>query len=413
MGVFASTALLTATVAGCGGGPSKSDSGKPSATSASDATGSSTPPSGDDSQTGSATSQSSSSTQIAAPQPVKGKPASVTVVASGDMINQPVLMREARKAGGGTGYSFANFLAPIKPFVSSGDIAICQMENPLSVDNTNLTLNDLNVPSFNAPHEMATDVKDVGFEGCSTANNHAFDRGLRGLQQTRQVMANAGLKASGPGASADQPGDPVFYEANGLKIAQLSYSYTLDNRFGDEKGAPSAAPWLTKNLYAARSADGIKQDAAAARKKGADIVIVSMHWGIEYANVSKDQRTYANDLLNSGQVDWIIGNHPHVVQTCQKINGRYVNYALGNTMGSQDPKYWLSKSGKHVDDGVLAKVTFKRDADGKITSTMTYQPTHQTWGDHVVQAATPTHHKDAYDRVNTIMKAGCDATPAS
>lgn len=322
-------------------------------------------------------------------------------------------MREARKAGGGKGYSFAGFLAPIQPFIQAADVAICQMENPLSLDNTNLTLNDLNVPSFNAPHEMATDIKAVGFDGCSTANNHAFDRKLKGLQQTRQVMANAGLKASGPGASADVPGDPVFYETNGLKIAHLSYSYTLDNRFGDQTGTPASAPWLAKNLYSVRTAAGIEQDAAAARKQGADIVIVSMHWGAEYKNVTEEQRQYANHLLKSGQVDWIIGNHPHVVQTCQKINGRYVNYALGNTMGSQDPNYWFRASGKHVDDGVLAKVTFKRDAAGHITTSMTYQPVHQTWNDHVVRTASPTAQPEAYNRITKIMQAGCDATPVS
>lgn len=334
----------------------------------------------------------------------------MTVLASGDVIAQPVMMKAARAAAGGTGYNFTPFLSPLAPVVAKGDVKICQMESPLSPDDTDLTLDDINVPSFSAPHEMAEAVKSLGFNGCSTANNHAYDRQLTGLVNTRKVMDSSGLKASGPGRDADNPGDPVFYEANGLKVAQLSYSYTLDNRFSDQTGTPFSAPWIKSNLYSARTAAGITQDAAAARRQGADIVAVSMHWGIEYGKVSPEQQTYARDLLNSGQVDWIIGNHPHIVQACQKINGRYVNYALGNTMSSQQPDYFLSHEGEHVDDGAIAAVTFTRDAEGRITQKMTYQPTHQNYSDHVVQPAFTG--SAAFQRVTTTMGSmGCDATP--
>ena len=326
---------------------------------------------------------------------------------------QPVLMRAAKRAGGANGYSFAPFLGPIAPFISTADVSICQMETPLSANNTDLSLAEGSVPSFNAPWQLAATVKNVGFDGCSTANNHTFDRKLAGLQSTRQVMERMGLKASGPSESADKPGHPVVYEANGLKIAHLSYSYTLDNRFDDKTSTPDGAPWTGSNLYAQRTANGITQDAAAARAQGADIVLVSMHWGAEYQDPTAEQREYAKKLLSSGQVDWIVGNHPHTVQTCEKINGRYVNYALGNTMSSQDPAFWLQNKGKHVDDGALAKVTFTRDAHGKITTHMTYQPIHQPWDDHVVYPTSPNSHPDAYQRVVKTMSQGCDATPLS
>lgn len=360
----------------------------------------------------SATSSSgSASGSVGAPAPVKGKPASVTVLASGDVIAQPVMVTAAKAAAGGKGYDFTKFLNPLSSTVAKGDVKICQMESPLSPDNTNLTLMDLNVPSFNGPHEMAEAVKKVGFDGCSTANNHAYDRKLSGLVNTRTVMDRTGLKASGPGASEDKPGDPVYYEAKGLKIAQLSYSYTLDNRLnGDQTGAPAKAPWVKSNLYSARTPEGIEADAAAARKNGADIVVVSMHWGIEYQNVSAEQKKYAQALLSSGQVDWIIGNHPHIVQACEKIDGRYVNYALGNTMSSQQPGYWLSKTGHHVDDGAIAAVTFTRGEDGKISQSMSYQPTHQEYSDHIVRPASAG--SDAFKRVSTTMTSmGCDAQP--
>lgn len=400
-GIVAIAALTAFSLTACSGGDNNDSSSASSGTQT-------TKGSSGKSASGSS-SASSSSGPVGQPTPVKGKKGSVTIAASGDIMGNPVMVEVGKT---GDGYSYTKFIDPIKPFLSKSDVKICQMEAPLSPTNSQLST-DNGFPSFNVPHQWATAVKQVGFDGCSTANNHTYDRSLQGLRDTRKVMADNNLKASGPGADAKTPGDPVFYEAKGFKIAQLSYSYTLDNRFGDETGAPKTAPWTKSNLYAARTPEGIKQDAAAARAKGADIVVVSMHWGIEYSPVSAEQKQYANDLLKSGQVDWIVGNHPHIVQACQKINGRYVNYALGNTMGSQVPSYWIANKGAHVDDGALAAVTFTRDDDGKITEKMTVAPTNQKYSDHIVRLATPSSNADAYNRVMTTMNSmGCGAEGA-
>lgn len=348
----------------------------------------------------------SASSSVAPPEPVKNKPGSITIGASGDLIVHPSVTQMARRAAGGTGYRFDQFFGQISPVTKAGDLRICQMENPLSRDDTNLA-REL---SFNAPHEFATTVKSIGFDGCSTANNHAYDRGLSGLASTRSVMAANGLQAAGPAASACEKGQPVFYEAKGFKVAQLSYSYTLDNRInGDQTGTPKDAPWVADNLYAVRTPEGIEADAAEARKQGADIVVVSMHWGREYKPVSAEQKKYADALLRSGQVDWIIGNHPHIVQPCQKIDGRYVSYALGNLFSGQQAAYLPGTA-----DGAYASVTFTRDAGGKISQSMTYQPTYQDQKTRVVELATPSQNPASYAKTTATMGAfGCDAKPAS
>ena len=114
-------------------------------------------------------------------------------------------------------------------------------------------------------------------------------------------------------------------------------------------------------------------------------------------------------MLRSGQVDWIIGNHPHIVQPCQKIDGRYVSYALGNLFSGQQAAYLPGTA-----DGAYASVTFTRDAGGKISQSMTYQPTYQDQKTRVVELATPSQNPASYAKTTATMGAfGCDAKPAS
>lgn len=357
------------------------------------------------SASGNATVRRATSSSVPAPEPVKGKPATITIGASGDLIAHPSTIKKAALAAHGTGYAFGGFMASMLQTVSAPAVSICQMENPVSATDTDLARE----MSFNAPHEFATATHNLGFDGCSTANNHAWDRKLAGLSTTRQVLEQNGLKVAGPSASAESEGQPAFYEANGLKVAQLSYSYTLNNLLGDTTTVPQEAPWLSKNMWAVRKAQGIEQDAAAARAQGADLVLVSLHWGDEYKPVNATQKQLARELLSSGQVDWIIGNHPHIVQPCEKIDGRYVNYALGNFFSGQQAAYLPGTA-----DGAFASVTFTRDTAGKWSQSMTFQPTYQDQKTRVVYPAGPTYRPDSYTKtVQTMGFFGCDAKPAS
>lgn len=345
----------------------------------------------------------SSSTSVPRPEPVTGKPGTITIGASGDLIAHAGTIKKAAKAAGGNGYAFDPFFTAVRPVVEAPAVAICQMEGPLSRTDTNLSVE----LSFNAPHEFATATRATGFDGCSTANNHTWDRGQEGMEATRAVLAENGLKAAGPGTSADHKGQPVFYEANGLKVAQLSYSYSLINAIGDQVSVPPSAPWLKDAMLFTRTATGIEQDAAAARARGADLVLVSMHWGEEYKGVNDEQKRLADELMKSGQVDWIIGNHPHVVQPCDKIDGRYVTYSLGNFFSGQDAAYLPGTA-----DGAFASVTFTRDKAGTWTQSMTYQPTYQNQKTRQIELATPAWNPVSYAKTSKTMGLlGCDAKP--
>jgi len=90
-----------------------------------------------------------------------------------------------------------------------------------------------------------------------------------------------------------------------------------------------------------------------ARLAGADIVVLSMHWGTEYQHQPTDeQRNQARTLLASPDVDVILGDHVHVVQPFEELNGKWVAYGMGNQ---------ISRHADPIDDsreGVMPRFTF-------------------------------------------------------
>lgn len=131
---------------------------------------------------------------------------------------------------------------------------------------------------------------------------------------------------------------------NGVKIAELAYSYGFNAHM-----PPPDKPWSVNAIDVQK----ILTDAHRAKQAGADIVVVSMHWGTEYDHLATPiQLSQAKTLLASNDIDLILGDHAHVVQPMQKINGKWVIYCMGNLIARHD---------KPIDDnreGVLAKFTF-------------------------------------------------------
>ncbi|WP_166193138.1 CapA family protein [Metallococcus carri] len=331
----------------------------------------------------------------------------MTIEFSGDDIPQEEIIAAAKK---GDGYDFEPMFAPVKAYTSSADVSICQMETTLTPTNTNLTRSIVH----RGPREFATAVRNAGYDGCSTANNHTFDAGVPGLATTQQVMTSAGLQVAGPG-DATNPVRTAWYTAKGLKIAQLSYSYTLDNwAQGSLTGAPPDAPWLKQSLYAVRGAAGISADAAKARAAGADIVLVSLHWGTQFAfEPSGDQVALAQQLLASPNVDMIIGNHPHVVQRCGASNGKLVFYSLGNQLSNQGVNWGFPDA---TQDGVMVKVTLTKSASGLKVDKAEYQPTRaRRTGGYIIDQVSKASNPSSWASTSRLIQGpsnACQLTPA-
>jgi len=338
-----------------------------------------------------------------------------TISAVGDILLHNLVIVDGRANAGGNGYNFDPMFDDVREVISAADLAICHQETPIAADNKNLT-----VPrtlSFNAPKEIATALKNAGFDACSTASNHTYDRGLEGVKQTLDVLDAAGVGHAGSARSQAEADAPPIYDVKGIKVGHLAYSYTVLNNGGPNSQVPPDAPWLRAFLWPAIGAEGIIADAKKMRERGAEFVVLSMHWGDQYIHQpNAQQRQLAKELLASPDVDLIIGDHVHVVQPCEKINGKYVQYGMGNFLSNQSPTQDRTLVNDNQ-DGSLQTYTVDEVTRGRFTvSKMTFTPTWVVIQGHKIVRATPDKYKDSYNRTVKAMgmlgPGACDAIPA-
>lgn len=338
---------------------------------------------------------------------------SFTIAASGDVLLHNPVIQDGRRNAGGNGFDFGPMFDDVRALLTSADLAICHQETPISADDTDLTVP--NTLSFNAPLEIATAIRDAGFDGCDTASNHVWDRGLAGVTATLDVLDAAGLRHAGTSRDATEAATPPIYDVRGVKVGHLAFSYTIFNEGSPSRNVPEAAPWLEAMLWPKIGVEGILAQARALRARGAEFVVVSMHWGTQYVRTpTKDQVEYAHALLESPDVDLVLGDHVHVVQPCEKIDGKYVIYGMGNFLSNQSPTQDASLRLDNQ-DGSIVWFQVRETAPGRFATTMQYQPTWVVIAGHRVERATAGNHPESRARTIGAMGAlgpgACDATP--
>ena len=284
---------------------------------------------------------------------------SFTIAASGDILIHASVARAAAGYAGGRGYDFTPMLAPTEPWIAEADLAICHLEGALSTDDGGLSY----YPLFVAPHTVADAIAAAGYDTCSLAGNHALDRGQLGLEQTIELLEERGIAHEGTARSEDER-LPGLHRVNGVLVAHLDYTYGLN-------GLPRPA-WYSVNVI---DPEAILADARWAREHGAEFVILTIHWGVEYQHApTAEQAALAERLLASPDIDLIIGSHAHVVQPIGRVNGKVVVYGMGNHLSNQNsmwgPKY------DSTEDGVIVHLTVAEQPDGRFAVTSAeYTPT--------------------------------------
>ncbi len=278
-------------------------------------------------------------TTTTAPAP----PERLTLAFTGDLLPHTSVLEQAAAYGAphGAQYDFRPMFTDVEPLLAAADLAICHLEVPLSADNALIA----SYPSFSSPKELGRAIAAAGYDACSTASNHTLDQRSEGVVATLDVLDRNAVDHAGSYRTEEAAATPVLYEAgNGLTVGHVSAAYGFNGYTPD-------TPWrvgtLDPNTLVARG--------RAAREAGADLVVASLHWGVESQHdPTADQLALAETLTASGAFDLIVGHHAHVVQPVRRFHGVPVVFGLGNFLSNMtDPE---------ERDGVIAEVNATRPA---------------------------------------------------
>jgi hypothetical protein len=271
-------------------------------------------------------------------------PRTFTLVASGDVLLHTPLWDQAKadaaSAGHPGGHDFGPMLAGIRPVVRGADVAICHMETPVAPAGGPFA----SYPSFSVPPEIAPALAATGYDACTTASNHTYDRGADGVTRTLDALDAAGLRHAGSARTPEEAATTTLLDVDGVRLALLSYTYGFNGI-----PAPSGQTWRSNPIDERR----ILADAALARRRAADVVVVALHWGDEYDHAPNgQQQALAPRLIGSPDIDLLLGHHAHVVQPIEAVGDEWVVYGMGNLVSNQ------GSQGPEKLEGLLVRFTF-------------------------------------------------------
>jgi poly-gamma-glutamate synthesis protein (capsule biosynthesis protein) len=302
------------------------------------------------------------------PLPPPPRAAELRLVAVGDiMMHQDV--KKAAKDGG-----FDGLWSEVSPLLKDADIAFGNLETPVAPQTGRP-----GVPFvFNAPAELPAALRSAGWTVVSTANNHAWDQGSKGLRETIQHLDAAGLLHAGTGATKAEAAKPIVLERGGLRLGLLAFTDVFNADLDDDEDAP----WVQAlDLDEATSA-------LRALRPTVDALIVSVHWGNEYQRTPSPRQKAAAQALVAAGADLILGHHPHVLQPMAWVEaeGRrgFVAYSLGNFISNQDRMWRVGQPAAEGDsrDGALLQVRFVKPPGGALRMEPGYEPlwVENRWG---------------------------------
>ncbi|MFF8382569.1 CapA family protein [Streptomyces kanasensis] len=273
-----------------------------------------------------------------------------TLAATGDVLPHDSVIRQANADAGGDGYDFRPMLAGVAPVISRADLAICHMETVYGEDGGPFA----GYPAFTSPPEIAAALRATGYDSCSTASNHTLDDGTDGIRRTLDHLDRAGVRHAGSARTAEEANTPTLLKAGGADVAHLAYTYGTNGI-----PVPADRPWSVNLIDEGR----VLSDARAAREAGADIVVVSLHWGTEWQTAPDRRQLSLGRALTAAttggrpDVDLILGTHAHVPQAYEKVNGTWIVYGMGDQIAGP----MVDHSGAHDprgNEGTIARFTF-------------------------------------------------------
>ena len=265
----------------------------------------------------------------------KFEKSSVSLIMVGDCLIHGSIYDDAKENGR---YNFYKMVDLVKPKIKEYDLAFYNQESILG--GTALGLSSY--PTFNSPQEVGDAFIDMGFNLVSLANNHTLDRGEKAITNSVNYWnSKSDVLAVGSYLSNEDRDKINIKEKNNITYTMLNYTYGtngikvptgkdyLVNVWPCTGNGPS-----TDTKYQEYK-NKVKEDINRVRNK-VDLLIVAMHWGVEYTHTPTSYQIDMANFLEKQGVDIIIGTHPHVVMPVTYINDTLVIYSLGNFLSAQE-----------------------------------------------------------------------------
>lgn len=261
-------------------------------------------------------------TPTMAPEPTTE---TATILAAGDVIMHDAVIKSGKNND--EAYNYNYIFDKIKPYVEEADFSIISFEGASMETDKNYT----GYPLFNAPPAIITAFSYAGFDMVNNGNNHCLDRNLKGLLESRSIIKSNNMQVIGTFGDASEPRYKIK-DLNGIKVGFLSYTYGCnmnENLLTEEERS---------NHLSLINPEKIKKEVEVLSPL-VDLVVVLMHWGVEYRlEPTIEQKELADMMFQSG-VDIIFGSHPHVIERSEihvvDNKTKYVIYSMGNFLSNQ------------------------------------------------------------------------------
>jgi poly-gamma-glutamate capsule biosynthesis protein CapA/YwtB (metallophosphatase superfamily) len=216
-------------------------------------------------------------------------------------------------------------LGGIAPLLADSDLVVINHEGPLTTQSCPAAKGDTGRKRYwyRGEPESASALASVGVGVASLANNHVLDYGQQGLTDTIQNLNSAGIATCGAGPDRRTARRPAIVDVGGTRIGFLSVMqryrmYEADDLYAtDSHGGP------------ARLVMGHLRNDLAALRPNADFIVLLVHWGRNYRDVTPQQERLALRLAEL-DVDLIVGHHPHIAQRVDQFGTTPVLFSLGN-----------------------------------------------------------------------------------
>ncbi len=288
--------------------------------------------------------------------------ARATFAAVGDILMHGDVKKSAAEAArqgwGNEGHDA--LWAAVKQEISQVDWAFANLETPIAPR----TNQGSRAFMFNAAPSVLQSLADTGFDMVSFANNHVYDQGRAGFIETLDELAQSPLQWIGAGRSCAAAQTAHIREISGIKVAFIGASQVFNSLHNAAADTPCVFVYQREAALAA---------VQAARTAGAEAVIFSLHWGVEYETAPQQRMIDEAHALMEGGVDMLLGHHPHVLQPVEAYETRdgrvaAVIYSLGNFISNQSRFYRAGISQDSVGDtrdGAILRFTLLRKDYGK------------------------------------------------